>query len=1436
MATEINSIDFQTALAELSPYQQRELLSKLLREKAERARKFPMSASQQGLWHAYRRDPHDTHYNVFLPVRVRSALDLNALRNSIDLIVSRHACLRTVFLVEGDQLVQRVCNDLKPEFDVRNLQGASEPDVRQLLERESQRPFDLESGPLVRLLVCELAPDDWVLLAVAHHIVVDFWSLVLILSELRTAYPIFKQGAEPKLPDATNNYAEFVQEQTKLLSSQRGEAFRDYWQDSIEGASTVIEFPTDRIRPRRFSGRAGNTPLVFPPSIVPRLRQFVSNTRSTTAVVLQAALGVLISRYTGASCFLVGCPFSGRSQRKYESTVGFFVNMLPLKADLRDDPDFVQLTRRTMTGLQGALEHEQYPLAQIVADSSLPRDAGRTPLFQVSCTFEKAQVRDEVGRAGFLLPGRQQTFEFAGTHQEAFHLTHPTCRYDLEFIFEQTSSTLRGMICYASDLFDPESVQAISTNFTSLLEALLTYSDRPISQVPWTTDPRQATTGRPSASPGAKPAPVVRGAGDIAERLERPETRAQKASANTRVAAQPLSDMPPTAPEAASQKLHETVEQLILRSGPSSRLAMQSETASYTYEQLHALSAELARGLQKLGIGRGAIVPVVAAKGPAAFLLMLSVHRAGAAVLPIDSSRLQALDYQLADTSAPLIIAENEETKTRLETSPVQVVSQEELLLLGNSNPSGSLDENRPDDLAYVIYTSGSTGHPKAVMIEHGAVCNTLRWRMKEAPCGPQDRLLMLLSHQFDACLGNGWTTLAQGATLIWADVDAEIEPSRLIDQLHRDGITVLPAVPSLLRILIEQPRFPRGNQLRYIWTGGEAVPSTLPERIRSVSSAPFWNFYGPTEASIEAAACNIAEHDASRTVPIGYPASGTEIIVVDELRQIVPDTVPGELAICGPGLARGYLNDPELTAEKFVALQDASGETKRVYLTGDRGRWNANGRLEFLGRTDDQIKLNGYRIELGEIESVLQAHEDVDRAAVKLVSRNETTTTMVAFASLKTKAPPVAEASVLAVTTKLRRYLAEQLPAYKIPSAVMVLDELPTTSGGKIDKARLPDVSPEATRQIIPPSTALEKFLADAWCEVLGMEEISVDQNFFDAGGSSLQAAVVTSRLSQDLGVHVPTALIFDLADISQIANRLVELHPEAMSIRFGAELSSPASSGPASHPLIANFKLCQADQTLFMIHPPGGIVACYRQLALQLGDRQQLHAVRSRGLHGAEELPASLREMAAEYVEAIQSVQPTGPYTIGGWSMGGLIAYEIAGQLHASGEIVRRLILLDTTIPEGATDYVHSKSAHVGQEYGIDLTLEELAELAPEDQLPFLWDHAKKLGVIEDDSPPELVASVLQDLQELFHHHVELSSRHQLKPLDVPITLYRPLDVPVQAASDEPLDRGWSRLSPQVEVQFVSGHHHSMVQPPHVTELAKLISERLGTDTGDE
>ncbi|MCA9157890.1 MAG: amino acid adenylation domain-containing protein, partial [Planctomycetales bacterium] len=962
----------QSELNTLSTTQQREMLAKLLRAKVAEAQRFPMSIGQQGLWHAFRRDSKSTSFNVFLPTRMRARLDTGALRRAIEFVAARHDCLHSVFSDSGGELMQEVRPDLLPAFEVIDLESAGERQEgagvagakelptaeRRATFREQQAraaiaaatvvPFDLQRGPLFRVQVYRLAEDDWIVLAMTHHIVVDFWSLVIIVDEMRAAYPCFAQQREPQLPPPENNFAQFVRDQQLLLASPRGDELRDYWQKTVARATSVLELPTDRLRPTVFENAARSAPLEFPAATASRIVKLAAQTKATPFSVVHAALQVFLGRMSGQTSFLIGSPFSGRCKGEYERTVGFFINMLPLLADLGGDPTFEQLIVRTSENLLDALEHEAYPIAQITHDARLSRDPSRSPLFQASCTFEKSHLKSEVGRASFLFPDQQQVWDFGGLPQEGFYVPHPTCHYDLEFIFEHTETHLRGMIVACRALFEEASVRSMAQNFSHLLQRLLDDSRRPLSQVSW---------GEPVGVP---------------------------ASTCSRIDAVPSQDLRSTSSQAS------TVDRMLFAAASSNPagVAFQFAGRQISYTELWHSATKLAKRIEhcyteKQANSRDAvnrespsILPIFTESGPLAFIGMLAAHLAGAAAAAIDA-RQPAVELQTlcAELNACCWLGDSSSISIQ-DAIPIDLAESLSQVDANVGKPSESLTK-QSTDAAYLIYTSGSTGRPKGVLVEHAAVCNTLHWRQETVPLFPSDRVFMLLSHQFDAALGIGWTTLTQGARLVWPDSVGKMDPQSLLKQIIRDRITVLPAVPSLLRVLVAHPLFAQCDSLRLIFAGGEPLPAELPSQVRQISQARFWNFYGPSEAAIEATACEVTDHSPQLPVPIGRPIDNMQVLVLDAERQPVPATVPGELAIAGVGLARGYWNgtelDAKLTAQKFVTINGL-----RVYLTGDRGRQLPDGQLQFLGRDDHQIKLRGYRIELGEIEAVLESHPQV--------------------------------------------------------------------------------------------------------------------------------------------------------------------------------------------------------------------------------------------------------------------------------------------------------------------------------------------------------------------------------------------------------------------------------------------------------------------------
>ena len=1329
-------------LAHLSAADKRELLARLLKEKANSGhsgakgpREFPMSAGQQGLWYAFCRDPQLTAYNVFMPSRFRSPVNVDAMRRCIEMLVERHACLRTVFAEaqKDNHPIQRVLDENPPEFKVFDATGWNDQKVLQHVEEEVARPFDLTTGPLLRFAVFRIAHDDFVMVATTHHIVVDFWSLILLMNEVRELYPSLVASRAGMLGPAPGNYSAFVTRQADLVSSKRGEELVEHWRRRMEPIRPVLQWQTDFERPTRFTHRAAVESLAFTPGAAEKVAAIARRLNVTGNVVLMAVLQVFVARWTGQDSFSIGTPFSGRSDKQFESTVGFFVNVLPIGAELSGNPTFDQLVRAVGTSMVDALEHEELPFSEIVRACAPGRDSSRHPLFQVSCTFEKSQVESEQGRAGFLFGSVDSFEDFAGMRQESFFVPHPTCHYDVEFVYELGSSAVHGMICYCRDLFADDTAESMAEQFPKLLDSLLDRPNVPVKQVAW--DVKQGSCGG------------------------LPRQRA-------------------------------TVPGLLAASN----------------DTIVTDAVAFASVLRDAGIGANEIVPVCLTKGSKAWSAILGVMMAGGCPVPIDADQpAVTLQTLIEDAAVNRVVAELPDSWHRsAEVQTIRFASQS-LPAQGKPAQSKGVHEPQPDDLAYVVYTSGSTGKPKGVMVQHAAIANTLAWRQRAVTLSREDRVLILLSHQFDAAMAIVLSCLHQGAELIWLDQE-RLDLDALLDQLIRERITVLPAIPNLMRAIASHPRFTECTSIRQVWCGGESMPIELVRLIRSKRDCEIWNFYGPTESAVEATAHRVDQVEDGRPIPIGKPIDGADVVALDDSFNPVPVGVAGQLAIGGNGLALGYLNRPSETERSFVNLRG-----QRFYLTGDLARERGDGSFEFLGRLDHQVKVRGFRIELEEIERVLERHPHVRQAATKVVRSGADDEALAAFVVVD---PGFSQES-------LTRHLSV-LPPFKRPASIGVIESMPMGTSGKIlrDQLPAPSIPIQEAREHSEPNTQLERFLSREFCATLDRDSIGAEENFFEAGGTSLQAAMLTSRLSSELGVSVPTSLLFDLGDVVSIGSRLGQLYPDSISARFGQDSVVKASSLGES--LLADLKTTGTRPPLFMIHPPGGIVICYRELASQLHD-QPLYAVRSRGLHGDEVLPKSMEEMAKDYARSIRE-HHSGPFLLGGWSLGGVIAYEVGRQLVDSGETLTGLVLLDSTVPENSDPGAPS----AGEEYGIDLSLEQLSGLTEQQQLPFLYRHAENLGVLDEETPRETVERVIEDLRRLFAHHLKLCQDYELGTLDVDVLLLRPNEVP--GKSDERVDRGWGRWVKSVNVAMVAGHHHSMIQMPGVAELAIEIEQWAG------
>ncbi len=1368
-------------LAGLSLAEKRMLLAQLLQERARRTTVFPLSHGQRGLWFLYQMDRKSAAYNVCYPARVRSPIDVDAFRRAGQTMVDRHPSLRTTFEERDGTLLQRVHETIAFPFEVIDASSWSEETLRARLEDEAHRPFDLEHGPLLRLSLFTKSSNDHVLLMAVHHIIGDFWSLVLVIEEMRALYPAECNHRPVSLPAPAQQYHDFVRWQEELLAGPDGERLWTYWKRQLSGAPTVLDVPTDRPRPPLFSNEGSAVPWKVDATLARRLKELAASEGTTLYSALLAAFQVLLGRYTGQDDFLVGSPFAGRSRSGFENVIGYFINMLPLRADLSGNPSFRTLLQRTGTTVFEALGHQDFPFSLMVERQKVARDLSRTPLVQVTFTLEKAQRAQGLGAWRFFLPPSGAQLNLGDLQMEQYYVEQHSCQSDMEMVFEEGDGTLEGMLRYNRELFEAVTVRRMTGHFLTLLGSIADGPDRRLSELPCMKEDER---------------------GLVLDVWNRTDVEFPR-----------------------DLCLHHLVERQAARTPDA--LALCSDGEALTYRELDARSNLLAHRLRRLAVGPGVFVTLFLERSPAMIVAILGTLKAGGAYVPIDpGTPAERIRLVQSDTSAPVLLTQRS-LCDRLPETVAAVICLDDPDVEADSQSAHPPESGvTSGDLAYVIYTSGSTGRPKGVMVEHRAIVNTVHWRDRDLTLFASDRVLYNLSYTFDPSICIIFPTLAVGGTLILAEPGEEYDPHRLLERVVRERVTVLEAPTPMLRMMLNDPRFDACRDLRWICCGGEAMPTDLPARILDRLNITLYNLYGPTEASVDATWWVCRRDDPRPRVPIGRPVANMRAYVLDPDLQPMPPGIRGELYLGGAGLARGYLNAPSQTAERFIPDPFSDEPGARLYRTGDRARWLADGTLDFLGRFDYQVKVRGFRVELGEVEAALLRYPGVRETVVIADNGASGDARLIAYVSGDDPLP---------ASEVLRRHLKEHLPSYMVPAVFVPLRELPRTTGGKVDRLALPsppNERPALERPYVAPRTPLEEFLAGLWRDVLRIDTVGVEDHFFELGGSSIQGAMLINRIQEALGEPVYVIALFDAPTIQDLARHLGATYPVAVRRLFGtSSLPTDRSDGPipSSAGLILTLQPEGSRPPCFMVHPPGGIVVCYQALAQRLDRDRPFYAIRARGLHNpAEPLPGRMEEMAADYVAAVHEIQPHGPYYLGGWSVGGLVALEMAQQFLAEGETIGLLALLDTTPPRSPEE------DGGGKEYGLDMSLDELATLGPERQLPYLWQHALKLGLIEPDVPMGVAQQVLEALKRLFHHHMVLADQYVPRFYPGCITLLRPSDAPVAVATTR--DRGWGRLATSVDVHFVPGQHHSMVKEPHVQALARVLGDCLRRAESDQ
>ncbi|MGA4846193.1 amino acid adenylation domain-containing protein [Streptomyces sp. G5(2025)] len=1320
-----------------------------------RPERIPLSYAQQRLWFLHRLEGPSPTYNIPTTLRLTGPLDPRAMRRALLDVISRHESLRTTFAEDEHGSRQVVVDpaDVRLSFETADTtEDAYEADLAQA----ARHAFDLSAEIPVRARLLRLSAQEHVLLLLIHHIASDAWSRAPLAHDLNAAYTARCAGEAPAWEPLPVQYADYALWQQEVLgddSDAQSIAGRQlgYWKTALAGLPEQLDLPTDRPRPATADHTGDRVSFAVPVELHARLAELARATHSTLYMVLQAALATLLTRHGAGEDIPVGTPIAGRTDDATDGIVGFFVNTLVLRTDTSGDPTFKELLGRVRDTDLGAYAHQELPFERLVEALNPTRSLSHHPLFQVVLALQSAGPRPADGAGGPALPGGLVISGLGGAAATA-------AKVDLGFSVSERRAAdnapagISGVLDYRTDLFDHGTAQALVDRFVRVLTEAAAHPERPLSRI------------------------------DVLGAEER------------HVVIEAWND---TAKGLAPTTLPRLFEQHVRQRPDAEALVFRGESLSYA--ELNARANRLARLLVARGAGPERVVALALPRSPELAVAVLAVAKAGAAYLPLDPGHPAERITGTLQDAAPVALLTTSAVAAGLPDAAMPRILLDASAPAADEDSGDLTDADRiapllPLHPAYVIYTSGTTGRPKGVSVTHAGLPGLVDIFTSQCRVAPGSRVLHHLSPAFDGAFWELAMGLLTGATLVVAEPGITPGPD-LADLAVRHSVTHAAITPAVLQLIPE-------GALPADMTLVVAAESCPPELVKRWSSGRVMlNSYGPTEATV--CATMSAPLTGAVVPPIGGPIADTAVHVLDGALQAVPPGVPGELYVRGPGLARGYLGRPSLTSGRFVASPYGPAGSV-MYRTGDLVRFNRDGDLEYLGRTDTQIKLRGMRIEPTEIEAVVTRQAGIARAAVLVREDAPGDRRLVGYV--------VPDAGTAVDTAALRQRLRELLPEYMVPAAFVALDTLPLTANGKLDHGALPAPEYRAADGRAP-RTPREETLCRLFAEVLELDLVGPDDGFFDLGGHSLLAIRLVERARAELGVEMAVRDLFAAPSVADLTARLAERGDHEPMERL-LPLRASGSGRP-----------------VFCVHPGSGMSWCYSGLVRHLPPEIPVFGIQAAGLDGEGRLPDTLEEMAAEYADLVQEAQPQGPYRLLGWSLGGNVAFAMAVELRARGAEVELVTFLDA-YPRSATSGDETPLAEVFahnlRDAGFDVTPAELADGAfPAARYrAFLHATGDPMGRLDEAE----LACVLK----VFMNNARLMRGHTPGSFDGDVLVLSAEQAPAEKLARRNADSWRPHVTGRIERAGVDADHLGLVQSDAaLARIGQALAEQLPADS---